>query len=469
MAVTSTQSEAAIYERPVELLQRLIRFDTTNPPGNEAACVAYIDSLLREAGIETRLLSLDPSRPNLIARLKGRGDAPPLLLHGHVDVVTTLNQRWRHAPFEGALADGCVWGRGALDMKGAVAMMLSAFLRAHAEGASLAGDVVLLILSDEENGSDYGARYLTEQHAGLFEGVKYAIGEGGGGARYVEGRRFYPVMVAEKQICWVKATVRGPGGHASRPMRGGTMARLGRLLGRLDESRLPVHVTPVARQMLSTMASALPGEAGSELAALLDPATTDATLDRMGPRGLFFDPILHNTVNATIVHGGHKINVIPSEVEVQLDGRILPGQGADDLLREIREVVGEDVGLEVMRHDASSHVPDLGLYPTLAGILKEADPEGVPAPFLLFAVTDGRYFAKLGIQPYGFVPLNLPEEPDFVRLVHAADERVPVSSLEFGCAAMYQLLQRFGGEGGGRGVGNRIRAISASRAGGGRG
>jgi len=443
MAVTTTGPGTDIYQRPVELLQDLIRFDTTNPPGAEAACIAYVNNLLSEAGIECKILFSDPERPNLIARLPGTGAAPPLLLHGHVDVVTTRNQPWQHPPFGAEIADGMVWGRGALDMKGGVTMMLCAMLRAKAEGASLPGDVILAVLSDEENGSDHGAKFLVENHPDLFAGVKYAIGEGGGVARYVEGRRFYPVMVAEKQICWIKATVRGPGGHASRPMRGGTMARLGEMLTRLDRNRLPVHITPVAQQMIETMARALPEESGGALGQLLDPARTDTVLDEMGPRGFFFDPVLHNTVNATIVNGGHKVNVIPSEVVVEMDGRLLPGHTAEDYLAELREVIGDEVDLEVLRNDAITHEPDLGLFPTLQGILEEADPEGVPVPFLMFAVTDGRFFSQLGIQPYGFLPLNVPQEPDFVRLVHAADERVPVSALAFGVDALYKLVQRF--------------------------
>lgn len=444
MAVSPVGDRARIHERPVELLQHLLRFDTTNPPGGEAACVGYIRELLDDADIPYTIHALDPDRPNLIARLRGAGTAPPLLLHAHVDVVTTRGQDWSHPPFAGALADGFVWGRGALDMKCGVAMMLCALLRAKAEGTVPPGDVLLAILSDEENGSDYGAKFLTEEHPELFAGVRYAIGEGGGVARYLDGMRFYPIMVAEKQICWLKATVRGPGGHASRPMRGGTMARLARMLTRLDESRLPVHVTPVAQRMLETMAVALPAESGAQLAALLDPARTDATLDAMGARGLFFDPMLHNTVNATVVRGGHKVNVVPSEVEVELDGRILPGYGVDNLLAELRNVIGGDVELEILRHDASGHVPDFGLYERLADVVRGADPEGVPLPFLLFAVTDGRYFAKLGIQPYGLLPLNVPEEPDFTRLVHAADERVPARSVEFGTDVLYRLFQRFG-------------------------
>ncbi|MGZ3639915.1 MAG: M20 family metallopeptidase, partial [Ktedonobacterales bacterium] len=152
-----------IYQRPGELLKQLVRFDTTNPPGNEAACIGYISDLLRAAGIESTLLALDPARPNLIARLRGRGDAPPLLLYGHVDVVTTEHQDWTYPPFAAVEADGFIWGRGTLDMKGGVAMMVAAFLRAHAEGLSLPGDVILAVVSDEEASGAMGARYLVEQ------------------------------------------------------------------------------------------------------------------------------------------------------------------------------------------------------------------------------------------------------------------------------------------------------------------
>ena len=218
---------ATIYQRPDELLRALLRFDTTNPPGNEAACIAYLHDVLAAAGIQSTLLARDPARPNLLARLKGNGSAPAMLLQGHVDVVTTAHQDWTHPPFAGDVADGYIWGRGALDMKGGMAMMVAAFLRAHVEGASLPGDVVLCIVSDEEAGGNDGARFLTEQHPEQFAGVRYALGELGGFTLGLGGRRIYPIMVAEKQACVVVATVRGPGGHASIPQRGGAMAKLG--------------------------------------------------------------------------------------------------------------------------------------------------------------------------------------------------------------------------------------------------
>jgi len=436
---------AGIHERPAELLQRLIQFDTTNPPGNESACVAYIDRLLNDAGVETRVLAKAPGRPNLIARLRGRGSAPPLLLYGHVDVVSTANQRWRYPPFEGKRAEGFIWGRGALDMKGGVAMLLAAFLRVKDEGLVPPGDVILAILSDEEAGGDLGARFLVDEHAEQFEGVRYAIGEFGGFTLSVGARRFYPIQVAEKQLCWLKATIRGAGGHGSMPVRGGAMAGLARLLWRLDRRRLPVHVTAVARRTFATMASSVGGPRGLVLGQLVNPALTNRALDLLGERGRPFEPLLHNTVSPTVLHGSDTVNVIPSEVSVELDGRLLPGYGPDDLIRELRQVLGHDVELEVIRHDPGPSEPDMGLFDELAGILREADPDGVPVPLLLSGVTDARFFARLGIQTYGFLPMRLSAGFDFSRTIHAADERIPEGAVEFGADAIFTALQRFGG------------------------
>lgn len=426
---------------PAELLQRLIRFDTTNPPGNERECVAWIEGLLRELGCETRVLAKDPERPNLVARIPGEGSAPPLLLQGHVDVVPTDDQDWSRPPFEARAEDGFIWGRGALDMKGGVAMMLSAFMRAKSEGTALPGDVIFAAMSDEEAGSELGAKFLVDEHPELFDGVRYAIGEFGGFSIEVAGRRLYPIMVAEKQVCWTRAVVRGPGGHGSLPMRGGAMARLARFLRDLDRKRLPVHVTPVARQMVEATAAAVPAPASVALRGLLRPGLTDRLLDAMGERGKLFDPLLHNTANATIVRGGGKINVIPGEIELELDCRLLPGFGPADLLAELGELAGEGIELEVLRFEESSAEADMGMFGPLGGVLRELDPSGSPIPLLMAGVTDGRVFARLGIQTYGFLPMRLPAEMRFTELIHAADERVPADTLDFGAEAIHRALR----------------------------
>jgi len=429
----------------VELLQRLIRFDTTNPPGNEAACMGYIQGLLAGAGIESTVVARDPARPNLIARLAGRGEAAPLLMYGHVDVVTTANQPWSRPAFAGDLVDGYVWGRGALDMKGGVAMMLSALLRAAAEGLQPAGDIIFCALSDEEAGSDFGADYVVAQHADLFAGVKYAIGEFGGFTMHVGGKRFYPVQVAEKQVCWMSLTVRGQGGHGSMPVQGGAMAKLARALTTLDRRRLPVHVTPVVRDMLLSMADAIGGAQAALLRQLLNPRLTDFLLDRLGDKIAMFNPLLHNTVSPTILHGSSKINVIPDEVTVQLDGRLLPGFGPDDMKAELRQLLGAEAEIEIDRYDPGPPEPNMGLFGTLGDILMQADPGAIPIPLLLSGVTDARAFARLGIQSYGFTPMKLPADFAFLKYIHTADERVPAEAVLFGHEAVYRLLQRFRG------------------------
>ena len=436
-------SPRPIYQRPVELLQNLIRFDTTNPPGNEAECVAYVNGLLREAGFETTPLAKAPNRPNLIARLKGQGGAPPLLLYGHVDVVTTLGQVWTHPPFEGVIVDGYVWGRGALDMKGGIAMMLAAFLRAKAEGLSTSGDVVLAILSDEEGGGDCGAKYLVETHPEQFKDIRYALGEFGGARFYFGRKKLYPIMVAEKQICWMQAHVHGSGGHGAFPMRGGTMAKLARVLQQLDRRSLPVHITPAARQMIEGMASSLSFPQNLILRRLLNPRLNDLILRLLGARGQGLQPLFRNTVNATIVHGGDKINVIPSEISLQLDGRLLPGYSPDDMITELRRLIGDEIELEVLRHDTGPAEPDMGFFDTLAGVLREADPGALPVPMFMPGVTDGRFFSQLGIQTYGFTPMNLPPGLELLQKAHAADECIPLEALDFGANAIYQALQRY--------------------------
>jgi acetylornithine deacetylase/succinyl-diaminopimelate desuccinylase-like protein len=225
-------------------------------------------------------------------------------------------------------------------------------------------------------------------------------------------------------------------------MHGGTTAKLARMLQQLDQHRLPVHITPIPRQMLEAMSAVLPAPTASLLRQLLDPVQTDQTLDLLGPRVQMFDPILHNTVNVTIIRGGNKINVIPSEIVVEMDGRLLPGYTPDDIVKELRSIIGDDVELELVRYDEGRAEANMGLYDTLGTILREADPDSIPVPLLMPGVTDGRFFSRLGIQTYGFLPMNLPPDFNFLQTIHAADERIPVEAMEFGTHAIYEVLKR---------------------------
>jgi acetylornithine deacetylase/succinyl-diaminopimelate desuccinylase-like protein len=428
----------------VELTRDLIRLDTTNPPGEEHLAVELIERLLTDAHIEHARYESEPGRPNLVARVKGRGEAPPLLLQGHVDVVTTVNQDWRHRPFGGDIIDGYLWGRGALDMKGGVAMLVNAALRANARGGA-PGDLILVVLADEEAGGVFGAKWIVDTHPELFAGVRHGIGEGGGEAQYLEGRRFYPIMVSEKRGCQMVVTLRGPGGHGSIPAHGRAMAKLGDVITRLDTNRLPVHITAPVQLQLESMRDALDEPLKSALAGLLDPERSDEALAQVGRLGPELDAVLHNTVNATIVSGGLKINVIPSAVQLHLDGRLLPGFGPDDMVRELRAVIGSEPEIEVLLVGPAQPPIDLTQFELFASILREADPGSVPIPFLQPGATDGRHFSKLGIVTYGFLPLNSPEDFDGSPTVHAADERVPVSALEFGAECVYDAVMRYRG------------------------
>ena len=421
------------------LRQTAIRFDTTNP---RTPCIEFLRAQLEDAGCETQLYEKEPGRPNLVSRIAG-GDAPPLLLQGHVDVVTTAGQNWTHPPFEARLEDGYVWGRGALDMKAGVAMLVNAFVRAKREGVQLPGDLVLVVLCDEENGGNLGARYLVEEHPELFEGMRYA-------PRRV--RRLHAALGRE-------AVLSDPGGREADLLAEGDDSRA-RRPRRDDQPRrhrrparpLPHRPRPQAAAGARHARRARDGREDRRRVAAApgrDHAlAAEATPDRrrlrlLGAKAAQFEPMLRNTVNATIVRGGAKINVVPSEIELELDGRALPGFTPEQVIAELHDLAGDDIEVELVRHDPGAAAPDLGLFETLAEVIRELDPEGIPVPLLQIGVTDGRFFSQAGVQTYGFLPMRLPEDFDFTKLIHAADERIPVDAVEFGAEAVWRAVQRF--------------------------
>lgn len=438
-----TRRVAETRQDPVELVRALVRFDTSNPPGNERECLGFVAELLRGAGIEPRFVGRDPERPNLVARVRGKNDAPPLLLYGHVDVVPANADEWTHPPFAGEVVDGEIWGRGTLDMKGGVAMLLSAILRTVAERIEPAGDLILALSPDEERGSTFGAKYLVEEHAEQFDGVRYALSEFGGFTQWTGGRPLYPIQVAEKQRCLVRATIRGEGGHPSTVVRGAAAANLGRFLRMLDKKRLPVHVTPIVRSMVEGMAGGLATHQRLALRPALVPTLTDRVLDVFGKDGDALDPLLHNMATPTVVRGGESTNVIPTEFEVDLDGRVLPGQTPHDLVRELQAMAGKLASFELVDEEPAANAdPDLTLMPMLAEIISERQPAGTPFPMLLPGYTDARYFSQLGIQTYGFLPMKLPKHIT-TALIHAPDERIPATAVEFGAECVYEAVRRY--------------------------
>ena len=430
---------------PASLLRELIRFDTTNPPGSEGACLDHLRRLFAERGVEGRILAADPARPNLVVRVSGRGEAPPLLLQGHVDVVSTVGQKWAHPPFGGDQDEGVIWGRGALDMKGGVAMIATSVLRALDQGTAPAGDLILALVADEEAGGRYGAGYLADEHPALFEGVRHGLGEGGGIRQEVAGVVAYPIMAAEKRVVRIGLTIHGLGGHGSRVHRGGTMARLGRVLTALDVARLPLHVDPIVERLIRTFAERGDPAVAPVLLQLLDPETSEEAIDELGRQAITLNPILHNTANVTVLHAGTKDNVIPARADLVLDVRVLPRSSTEEVVSEIRQVVGEEPELTVLQDSPAGQAPRLdACFELLGRIVEELDAGSVAVPTMLAGGTDARHFARLGIQGYGYLPLDL--RGDFpIDTIHAADERVPASALEFGTRALSAVYERYRG------------------------
>lgn len=438
--------DPALADDPVRLLQELVRFDTTNPPGRERACIQWIETLLSDAGFDTRTFATDSARPNLYAELPGENEAPPLLLYGHVDVVPVDRELWTRPPFAGLVEDGFVWGRGTLDMKGGLAMMLSVAIRAARGELTPAGDLQILILSDEERGGMAGASHVTEAHPELFERTEYALGEFGGFSMSIGGQRFYPIQVSEKLSCVAELTFTGPGGHASLPHSGGALEDLARAVVAIETYESPVRPSAVGELMVESMAAELPDELAQTLRGVLDPDTVTASLAELGDDGLVFEPAVRNTINPTLVDVGTAVNVIPSQATLSIDCRLVPGQTAAAIRAEIGDAIPDDITYtcETTVYGPSVDDPDLGLFSFLESIITDADPDSAAVPFLLFASTDARHLFGVDVQSYGFIPMRLPPEFDFFRLIHAPDERIPVDTVTFGVETLAEVVERYG-------------------------
>jgi acetylornithine deacetylase/succinyl-diaminopimelate desuccinylase-like protein len=427
-----------------ELLSALIQIDTTNPPGGERATVELIGTVLADHGIEYQTFAEDPERPSLIARVRGEGSAAPLLLHGHLDVVGVTGQRWEHDPFAGEIIDGWVWGRGALDMKGPIAMMIDALVRLT-QGHPPAGDIILCLVPDEEDGGSEGAGYLVTEHPELFDGVEYALGEFGGFPFVFDNVRFSPIQVSERIGVDFHVTFRGDPGHASMPVPGGAMAKLGEALVNLDTKHLPVHLTPPTRMMLEAMSQHVSPTTRLAIRGMLDERTAGATVAALRSRLGRMENLFRNTATPTIVGGGDKRNVIPAEVTLRLDGRMLPGQSPVSFRDEIKELLDVecDIAFGTERSDSQAD-PDMGLFHLLASAVRTMDPGAIPIPYMTPAITDARWFSRLGITCYGFTPMRLPADFAFETTIHGANERIPVAALRPGANAYLDVFQRYG-------------------------
>ncbi len=444
----------AEQDEATALLQELIRLDTSNPPGNEAAAIALLERRCREIGLDTVVAGAHPERPNLVATFAAdpaRRSGRPLVLSCHVDCVPADPARWTHSPWSGHHDGVHLWGRGAVDMKGFAAMAFAVVAKLKREAVPIRRDLLFVAVSDEEAGTRFGSKWLVEERPELLGSPEYVINEVGGFTVHRDGHRFHPVQVAEKGVAWLRLAVQGRPGHSSLPSRDNAVSRLARAIDALARARLPWHPSEEARRFLAGFAKPR-GPLAEKVADLLaHPLAGPILLPllvREPSRRASIEAVLRNTATPTSLGGGGNINVLPGFASVDIDGRLAPGQTTDDLVLELEEVIRpvlrRDYELTVLQESPPvSFSTDTPLYREIERSLREADPEGHTVPAIIPGFTDSRNYARLGAQCYGFYPLRLPEDLDFAALFHGDDERIPVAGFHWGMEVLAGMLRNF--------------------------
>ncbi|GAA2265169.1 M20/M25/M40 family metallo-hydrolase [Glycomyces scopariae] len=411
----------------------LIRIDTTNRgggEGNERGAAEYAAAKLAEAGLEPVVVEKAPNRSNVVARLEGADpSAPALLVHGHLDVVPAEAADWTVDPFSGEIdADGMLWGRGAIDMKGMDAMMLAAARSWAREGVRPRRSIVFAFVADEEASAEYGSRFLAEQHADLFAGCTEGVSESGGFTFHSGGMRIYPIAAGERGTAWLELTARGRAGHGSKKSPDNAVVKLAAAVARIGAHEWPLRVTPVVEAAVT------------ELAALHGVEPDFADLSGLGEAAQLVEATLRNSANPTVLEAGYKVNVVPEHARAEVDGRVVPG-GDAEFEATMDELCGPDVAWRYAHRDRPLTAPvDSPTFAAMRAAVKKYDPEGHPVPFCMSGGTDAKQFSRLGITGYGFSPLALPPEFGYGKLAHGVDERVPVEGLRFGLRVLDDFL-----------------------------
>jgi acetylornithine deacetylase/succinyl-diaminopimelate desuccinylase-like protein len=438
----------AVARETVVHLQQMIRINTVNPPGNELAVAKYLDTTLKAAGIETHLFEPAPGRAAFVARLRGDGSRRPVIIMGHMDVVGVERAKWSVDPFAAEVKGDYLYGRGAIDDKGMLAANLQTMLllKRHVidAGAKLSRDVIFIANSDEEAGGDYGMGWLVANHRELID-AEFALNEGGR-TRIVRGKPLYvAVQNTEKVPHVVTLTARGPGGHASVPLAGNAINRLGRALAAIGAHREPTQVNATTRAFFGQLSTVWPDS--SERRAMADVASRDGSRIGRGARVLgatpVFDAVLRTGISATIVAGGIRSNVIPTEATATLNIRTLPGQSIDSVVARLRRVVNDSrVTLTITDRGEDAPASDFSspMFTAIAEAVKELAPGMVTVPYLSTGATDSARLRQLGIQAFGVLPF--PMNQDDEDRMHGNDERIPLISLDFGTRLVYGAILR---------------------------
>jgi len=440
-----------IEEEITTLLSDLIRINTTNPPGNETPAAKFLAKTLEEEGLKCEVLESSKGRGNIITRIKGSGEKPSLLLLSHLDVVPATPKEWSVDPFSGLVKEGYVWGRGALDCKSLVAIETMVMKLLVRNEAKLKGDVIFAATADEETGGAAGVGWLVENRPDKIR-ADYVINEGGGFSIPLNGKHMFTVQTAEKGIVWMKIKAHGRPGHGSIPgAADNAILRMAEVMRRLGTYRSKVKVVPTVKQMIKEFSKER-GAIARRLSSLLtNPFFADRVLDQMAKRekGMaeFIRAMIRTTIAPTMVHGGIKENIIPSECEGVFDCRILPGQTKESLLDEVKEVLKDIENLEfdyIKANEPSESPFDTVLHRQVQETLRDFVPGCSVVPFMMTGGTDSRYLRPLGSVCYGFQPSKTEASMDeMLKMTHGIDERISVENLVFGTSVLYRLVERF--------------------------
>lgn len=438
MSQADSERVITAEDEVVDLCRELIQIDTSNygndsGPGERSAA-EYVAAKLTEVHLQPEIFEARPGRTSVIVRLPGEDQTRgALLIHGHLDVVPAESTDWRVHPFSGEIEEGCVWGRGAIDMKDMDAMTLAVVRQLSREGRRPPRDLVVAFVADEEAGSEAGARWLVNTRPDLFEGCTEAIGEVGGFSYTIsDDQRLYLIQTAEKGMAWLRLIADGTAGHGSMINDDNAVTELSEAVARIGRHRFPIRVTRTVRAFL--------GELSEALGIALDPDDIETTVAKLAPIARLLGATLRNTANPTMLAAGYKLNVIPGRAEAYVDGRFLPGH-EEEFFAELDELLGPRVRREFVNHDIAVETDYSGdLVDAMAAALLAEDPGARAIPYTVSAGTDAKSFSRLGIRCFGFSPLRLPPDLDFAGMFHGVDERVPVDALTFGTRVLDRFL-----------------------------
>ena len=427
-----------LEEEVVKICQDLIRIPSVNygeGKGDERAVADYIVASLSEVGIAAKIYEAAPNRCNVVAHLDGANpERPGLVVHGHIDVVPANAADWSVDPFAAEIRDGAIWGRGAVDMKNVDAMILAIVRKWARTGYKPPRNITLAFFADEEAGMTYGSRWMAANHPEVFQGCSEAISEVGGFSVTVTGgKRLYFIEAAQKGIHWMRLTAKGRAGHGSMMNDENALTALSEAVAKIGRYNWPQRYTKVVKDLFKRVAQATGRP--------YDENDLRPLLKEIGPTARMIGATLQNTANPTMLEAGYKANVIPGTASAVVDGRFLPGY-EDELNSTIKSIIGPDISIETISRDIALEVDFAGdLVESMCSAITEFDPEGIPVPYLMSGGTDNKALSDLGIIGYGFSPLRLPEDLDFMALFHGVDERVPIEGLEFGVKVLERFLE----------------------------